>query len=108
MRSETTFPMSRAILGAYAEGQEDETLLPLVGVNSQQAPLGRIQPGDSIIFYNIRGEREIELSRSFTEKNFREFPVHPELPVHFTTMIEYSKNLNTRVAFPPRDVLSDT
>ena len=108
MHSETTFPMSRAILGAYAEGQEDETLLPLVGVNSQQAPLGRIQPGDSIIFYNIRGEREIELSRSFTEENFREFPVHPGLPVHFTTMIEYSKNLNTRVAFPPRDVLSDT
>ena len=108
MRSETTFPMSRAVLNAYAEGQEDETLLPLVGVNQQQTPLGRIQPGDSIIFYNIRGEREIELSRSFTEENFRKFPVHPGLPVHFTTMIEYSKDLNTGVAFPPRGVLSDT
>jgi 2,3-bisphosphoglycerate-independent phosphoglycerate mutase len=100
--------MSRAVLNAYAEGQEDETLLPLVGVNLEQAPLGRIKPGDSIIFYNIRGEREIELSRSFTEKNFREFPVHPGLPVHFTTMIEYSKGLNTGVAFPPQGVLSDT
>ncbi len=108
MRSETTFPMSRAVLNAYAEGQEDETLLPLVLVNPKQAPLGRIEPGDSIIFYNIRGEREIELSRSFTEEGFREFPVRSELPVHFTTMIEYSKGLNTGVAFPPQGVLSDT
>ena len=100
--------MSRAVLGAYAQGKEDETLLPLVLVDQKQAPLGRIQPGDSIIFYNIRGEREIELTRSFTEENFREFPVHPALPVHFATMIEYSKGLNADVAFPPQGVLSDT
>ncbi|MFA5756070.1 MAG: alkaline phosphatase family protein [Smithellaceae bacterium] len=108
MSSEKTFPMSRAVLGAYAQGKEDETLLPLVLVDQKQAPLGRIQPGDSIIFYNIRGEREIELTRSFTEENFREFPVHPALPVHFATMIEYSKGLNADVAFPPQGVLSDT
>ena len=100
--------MSRAVLNAYAEGQEDETLLPLVLVNPRQDPLGRIQPGDSIIFYNIRGEREIELSRSFTEEGFREFSVHHGLPVRFTTMIEYSKDLKTGVAFPPHGILSDT
>ncbi len=79
--------MSRAVADAYAQGEEDETLLPLVLADARQNPLGRISPDDSVIFYNIRGEREIELTRSFTERGFHEFPVHDSLPVHFATMI---------------------
>ena len=108
MDTEIKFPMSQAVRNAYAEGQEDETLLPLVLANHQNEPLGRIHPGDSVIFYNIRGEREIELTRSFTEKTFREFPIHQTLNVNFATMIEYQKGLNVEVAFPPRGVLWDT
>ena len=108
MCPEVKFPMSQAVRNAYAEGQEDETLLPLVLVNHQNEPLGRIHPDDSVIFYNIRGEREIELTRSFTEKTFREFPVHQTLTVNFATMIEYQKGLNVEVAFPPQGVLCDT
>jgi len=100
--------MSQAVLQAYTDGQEDETLLPLVLINGRNEPLGRIRQNDSVIFYNIRGEREIELTRSFTEKNFREFPVHPNLPVNFATMIEYQQGLDVLVAFPPGGVLSDT
>lgn len=103
-----SFPMSRAVADAYTQGQEDETLLPLVLADARQNPLGRISPDDSIIFYNIRGEREIELTRSFTEKGFRGFPVHDNLPVHFATMIEYQKGLDVDVAFPPQGVLTDT
>ncbi|PKN19862.1 MAG: phosphoglycerate mutase (2,3-diphosphoglycerate-independent) [Deltaproteobacteria bacterium HGW-Deltaproteobacteria-6] len=108
MHSENKFPMSLAVRNAYTRGEEDETLLPLVLVNRQNDPLGRIHSGDSVIFYNIRGEREIELTRSFTEKTFREFPVDQNLPVNFATMIEYQKGLNVAVAFPPQGVLSDT
>lgn len=100
--------MSQAVLQAYTDGQEDETLLPLVLINGRNEPLGRIRQNDSVIFYNIRGEREIELTRSFTEKNFREFPVHQSLPVNFATMIEYQQGLDVLVAFPPGGVLSDT
>jgi 2,3-bisphosphoglycerate-independent phosphoglycerate mutase len=100
--------MSRAVADAYAQGEEDETLLPLVLADARQNPLGRISPDDSVIFYNIRGEREIELTRSFTERGFHEFPVHDSLPVHFATMIEYQKGLNVDVAFPPQGVLTDT
>ena len=108
MCPEIKFPMSQAVRNAYAEGQEDETLLPLVLVNHQNEPLGRIHSGDAVIFYNIRGEREIELTRSFTEKTFHEFPVHQTLNVNFATMIEYQKGLNVEVAFPPQGVLCDT
>jgi len=100
--------MSEAVRKSYKEGQEDETLLPQVLTDSQGTSSGRIKKGDSVIFYNIRGEREIELTRSLTEKNFTEFPVIPDLDLHFATMIEYQKGLNTSVAFPPEGTLHDT
>ncbi len=108
MYSKFKFPMSNAVRNAYSQGEEDETLLPLVLVNAQNEPQGRIHPGDSIIFYNIRGEREIELTRSFTEQNFHEFPVDKNLNVNFATMIEYQKGLNVEVAFQPQGILTDT
>ena len=54
-------PMSEAIKKAYEEGQEDETLEPLV-LMDQQGAVGRVKKGDYVIFYNIRGEREIQLT----------------------------------------------
>lgn len=108
MNPDAVFPMSEAIRKAYKEGQEDETLLPLILTDSQGNPTGRINGGDSVIFYNIRGEREIELTRSLTENNFAEFPVKDNLNLHFATMIEYQKGLNVQVAFPPEGTLQDT
>ncbi len=108
MCPDITFPMSDAVRKAYAQSQEDETLLPLVGVDGQNQPVGRIQTGDSVIFYNIRGEREIELTQSLTDSEFKKFPVVPDLSLTFTTMIEYRPGLKVNVAFPPEGILSDT
>ncbi|MGV8059743.1 MAG: alkaline phosphatase family protein [Smithellaceae bacterium] len=108
MSFDLNFPMSEAVRQAYKEGQEDETLLPLILTNPQGNPAGRICKDDCVIFYNIRGEREIELTRSLTENNFTEFPVEPDLGLHFATMIEYQKGLNVQVAFPPEETLPDT
>lgn len=108
MSPDLSFPMSEAIRRAYQEGQEDETLLPLVLTDPEGNPVGRIGRGDSVIFYNIRGEREIELTRSLTEDNFGQFPVITDLNLNFATMIEYQKGLNVEVAFPPEETLQDT
>ncbi len=108
MGRDVNFPMSGAVCSAYSRNEEDETLSPLVLVDQNMAPAGRIRSGDSVIFYNIRGEREIELTRSLTENTFREFPVDPNLAVNFATMIEYQKGLNVQVAFEPLGTLSDT
>lgn len=102
------FPMSEALQHAYNQGQEDETLLPLVFSDPSNQVIGRIEPGDSVIFYNIRGEREIELTRSLTEPGFHEFPAEKNLSLNYATMIEYQPGLNVQVAFPPDGVLSDT
>ncbi len=104
----TRLPLAEAVREAYRRGEEDETLAPLVLTDRQGRPVGRIGRGDAVIFYNIRGEREIELTRSLTEKDFRAFPGTKDLELEFTTMIEYRRGLPVRVAFPPEGILQGT
>jgi len=113
MRSDakTTEPASAlgaAIRAAYAAGQEDEALEPIVKVRADGVPAGRIGRGDVLIFYDIRGEREIEITRSLTDPAFCPFPVDEDLGLHFVTMIEYDSNLNVRVAFPKEEQIRNT
>ena len=102
------FVMSHAVRNAYREGKDDETLPPLVVFNREGQPVGRMKKGDAVIFYNVRGEREVELTRSLIDAGFDKFFVEKDLTLHFATMIEYHRKLNIRVAFPPEGVIEDT
>jgi len=108
MKADAPLPLAEGVRTAYRRGEEDETLSPLVLTDARNLPVGRIAGGDAAIFYNLRGEREIELTRSLTEKDFKEFPVEPDLNLRFATMIEYRRGLPVRVAFPPDGTLEET
>jgi 2,3-bisphosphoglycerate-independent phosphoglycerate mutase len=103
------YPMAEAVRAAYRAGQEDETLEPLVRVAQRAGgrPIGSIQDGDYVIFYDIRGEREVELTSALVARDFPPF-ARPPLAVHMATMIEYHPDLDVRVAFPPLGRLGDT
>jgi 2,3-bisphosphoglycerate-independent phosphoglycerate mutase len=88
------------VRAAYQAGEEDEALEPIVLVNGNGQPVGRIGDGDYVIFYDIRGEREIELTSAFVAQDFPHFERAP-ITVHFATMIEYASDLVEHVAFPP-------
>jgi 2,3-bisphosphoglycerate-independent phosphoglycerate mutase len=100
--------MGRAVRRAYGQGQEDESLEPIVLADGAGRPMGRLDSGDAVIFYDIRGEREIELTRSLTEENFTHFSVKRHLNLDFVTMVEYSTRLKAKVAFPPLERLRGT
>lgn len=101
------YPMSDAIRAAYGRAEEEETMGPIVRVDEQGEPVGRIDDGAYVIFYNIRGEREIELSRTLTDPAFDEFP-NKHLKVSLATMIEYEPSLGAQVAFPTQTEVQDT
>jgi 2,3-bisphosphoglycerate-independent phosphoglycerate mutase len=101
-------PIAQSVREAYARGEEDELLQPLIASDERGEPFGRIEKEDCVFFFDIRGEREIELTRSFTEDRFGKFPVMKGLNLHFLTMIEYAKSLNVRVAFPPEEDIQNT
>ena len=99
--------MADAVRAAYRAGEEDEAMEPRVLVGADGRPVGRIGGGDYVIFYDIRGEREIELTQAFTEPAFAHFATAP-IETHWATMIQYSPDLDVRVAFPPAGALADT
>jgi len=101
-------PLAQAVLRAYREGEEDEALEPIVAVDDAGRPVGRMRGGDYVIFYDIRGEREIQITESLIRPDFPHFQVEPDTALKFVTMIEYSKDLAVRVAFPPQGKIRNT
>lgn len=98
----------KALLDAYKVGQEDEALEPLITTAPDGNSFGRMQNGDYVIFYDIRGEREIQITESLTKKDFDRFPLKPDTWLNFVTMIEYSSQLDVKVAFPPTGRIENT
>jgi len=101
-------PLVRSIKKAYQAGQEDEALDPIVMADPSGQPLGRLEKGDYVIFYDIRGEREVELTECLINRDFSHFSVKKDLHLNFVTMIEYNSSLKARVAFPPERKIKNT
>ena len=105
--SDPQFPLAEAVRAAYRAGEDDEAMEPFVRVDAGGTPLGRVRDGDYVIFYDIRGEREIELTEAFVAQSFSHFARAP-MRTHWATMIEYHPDLDVQVAFPPLGVIPDT
>ena len=67
--------------------------LPEFVIAENGTPVGKIVDNDSVIFFNFRGDRAIEISRAFTEATFDKFN-RPFLPkVYFSGMMQYDGDL---------------
>ena len=56
-------------------------------------PVGTIEDGDSVVFFNFRGDRAIEISRAFDDPNFSEFDTERRPDVLFAGMMQYDGDL---------------
>ncbi len=73
---------------AEEEGISDQNLPPFVVVRNGK-PAGTIEDGDSVIMYNFRGDRAIEISRAFDADNFDKFDRVRRPAVRYAGMMEY-------------------
>ncbi|MHB8135404.1 MAG: alkaline phosphatase family protein [Anaerolineaceae bacterium] len=97
--------LANEVRNVYAEGQTDYSIEPLLSVDAQGIPIGRINSGDSVIFCCRRGEREIELTESFTDPLFSHFQ-RPELrDLYFVILTLYHEKFkDLPVAFAPSKI----
>ena len=56
-------------------------------------PVGTINDGDSVIFFNFRGDRAIEISKVFDEENFDKFDRVRYPKVYYAGMLEYDSEI---------------
>lgn len=67
--------------------------LPSFVISDNGKPVGKIQDGDSVVFTNFRGDRAIEISLAFTEKNFDKFDRGPLPNVLYAGIMQYDGDL---------------
>ena len=82
---------SQAVKTFYEEDPKatDQYLPEFVVIDSTGKPKGTIKDGDAVIFFNFRGDRAIEISRAFTEKDFTEFDRGSLPDIFYAGMMEY-------------------
>jgi 2,3-bisphosphoglycerate-independent phosphoglycerate mutase len=112
-------PSARAALERYYANpseptmQGDEFVPPTVISEDGRRPLATIADGDSIIFFNFRGDRPRQLCQALTLDTFpfrgkdkagqerqMGFERGPKLDVFFATLTAYAEGLSPHVAFP--------
>ncbi|MBI4767250.1 MAG: 2,3-bisphosphoglycerate-independent phosphoglycerate mutase [Deltaproteobacteria bacterium] len=98
----------QALEEAYQNGETDEFIAPRLITGETGLPLGTIQDGDAVFFFNFRADRAREITRAFIEEDFTPFPVagRPKLST-FMTMTEYDTHFSpgVKVAFPPQNLV---
>ncbi len=87
----------------YAKEIGDEFIAPTRF--EPEAGRGHIADGDAVIFANFRSDRARELTRAFTEKDFKEFDtgVRPKLS-YYLCLTQYDKTFGLPVAYPPQNL----
>ncbi|MDR3288122.1 MAG: 2,3-bisphosphoglycerate-independent phosphoglycerate mutase [Peptococcaceae bacterium] len=93
-----------AVAQSYDLKVTDEFLLPTVIVDAQGKPVGKVEDGDSILFFNFRADRARELTRAFVDEDFSGFERPGRPRVHFVCLTEYDATITAPVAFPPQNL----
>ncbi|MBI4947951.1 2,3-bisphosphoglycerate-independent phosphoglycerate mutase [Candidatus Berkelbacteria bacterium] len=93
-----------AVAMAYRDGYSDEFIPPTV-VQGENNSFRTIQDGDSIIFFNFRGDRARELTQAFVSPEFKGFGRKKVLKnITFVGFTFYQEGLPMEVAFSPSEV----
>ena len=85
-RAVTTFRGEEAGIG-------DQMLPQFVIVEGDGQPVGRVEDGDAVVFFNFRGDRSVEITQAFEDETFPHFDRGPRPDVLYVGMMEYDGDL---------------
>ena len=88
-----------AIHGSYDRDETDEFVKPTVIVNGG-VPVGTINDGDSVVFFNFRPDRAREITHAFCDDEFRSFKRDRKLDLVYVCFSDYDPLIDNKlVAF---------
>lgn len=91
---------------SYQHGIYDEFVIPSVMTKEDGTPVATIKDNDAVIFYNFRPDRAVQISNTFTNKDFRNFdrgPKHPQ-NLYFVCLTFFNESVDGYVAFKPTNL----
>ncbi len=97
----------QAVENSYGQNITDEFVLPAVITNSG-SPVGTINQGDSVLFFNFRPDRAREIARAFVDPEFNGFVRQKGfLNTQFACMTQYDETLDVPLVFPPEEKMKN-
>lgn len=88
------FPsLKNAIETFRTEGHNNDQNLPPFVITAKGVPVGKIIDDDSVVLFNFRGDRAIQISRALTQSNFVAFPRIYFPRVVYAGMMQYDGDL---------------
>ncbi len=89
------FPTMREAIETFRREQPGilDQDLPAFVIERNEAPVGPILEQDSVIFFNFRGDRSLEITKAFEAEELTEFPRGPKLNVLYAGMMQYDGDL---------------
>lgn len=96
----------QAITESYEKSVFDEFVMPTVIVDTAGKPVGLVESGDAVVFFNFRPDRAIQLSQVFTNEDFRGFDRGERAPkgLYFVCLTLFSESVDGYVAYKPKDL----
>ncbi len=85
----------------------DEFIVPTWVVAEDGEPVATIGDGDSVLFYNYRGDRPREITKAFVIDGFKDFDRGEKLDLYYATMTEYESGLPVNVISPKPEKLKN-
>lgn len=99
------------ILGAmqesYDQGVTDEFIKPVVMVDDNDNPVGKITEGDVVICFNFRTDRLRQITQALTQQDFHEFGMHT-LDLQYYTLTNYDDNFKGITVIYDKDNVKNT
>lgn len=93
-----------AVAAAYRDGYSDEFIPPTV-IQGPRNTFKPIMDGDTVIFFNFRGDRAREVTQALMKPNFEGFDRKKTLKdLYFVGFTYYEEGLPIHVAFRPHNV----
>ena len=89
-----------AINDSYKQGVYDEFISPTL-LNKEAT----IKDNDSVIFFNFRSDRAIEITQAFTDETFKDFKTNKFKNLLFSPMEQYHESFSKlNVLYPPEKI----
>ena len=96
-----------AMKESYHNEITDEFMKPIVVVDVNGNPIGRLQDGDVVVFFNFRNDRARELTIVLTQKNMPEAEMNT-IPLYYCTMTPYDATFEGLHIIYPKENADNT
>ncbi len=77
-----------------SSGAIDQDLPPFVISDDGSTPIGPVVDGDTMVFFNFRGDRSLEITAAFEQDEMTAFDRGPKPDVYYCGMMEYDGDLH--------------